>query len=145
MKHTIILLFLSVLISCSESDNIDSNIQPSQQTEIFNIDKSTFLNQTGYVDLIINKASGEEWKDHYIKTSSELKGHKFLNQYRLNSETVSSGKNSANLFNIKCFVSRLPFVLKLVYISIKKSASDSLIVDRKSLLSIIFVTELSRY
>ena len=87
MKFTLILSFLCILFSCSDSSNIDNDIQENQQSEIYNTYKSDFLNQTGYVDLIINKASGKEWKDHYIKVTEELKDHELLNQYRLNAVT----------------------------------------------------------
>jgi phosphoserine aminotransferase len=87
MKHTIILFSLLTILSCTESNIIDSDIIENQQTEIYNTDKSDFLNKTGYVELIINKASGKEWKDHYISVTAKLKDHELLNQYRLNAVT----------------------------------------------------------
>ena len=97
MKHIIILLCLFTLGSCSDSNNL---VEKTQQGEILNLDKSDFVNQTGYVQLILDKASAQEWKDHYIKTTTENEGHEFLNQYRLNAIT-NMIERSDFLFTVK--------------------------------------------
>ena len=83
MKHTVILFALLAFTSCSDSNIVEI----VEKTEINNLDVSEFTNLTGYVDLIGNHASGEEWKEHYITTTEKYKDHKYLNQYRLNAVT----------------------------------------------------------
>ena len=83
MKYTVILLALLAFTSCSDSNIVEL----TEAKEINNLDVSEFTNQTGYVDLIANHASGEEWKEHYILTTEKYKDHKYLNQYRLNAAT----------------------------------------------------------
>ncbi len=83
MKYTVILLALLAFTSCSDSNIVEL----TEAKEINNLDVSEFTNQTGYVDLIANHASGEEWKEHYILTTEKYKDHKYLNQYRLNAVT----------------------------------------------------------